>query len=120
LIVLPLFEAGLLGMRRRVADYDTAIAGLQPLQLLSAVGGSLVFLGLAVMVHNLVVSSRKGAVAGNNPWRAETLEWMVPSPPPEDNFVETPRVVGQPHQFGVPGAVHAIIGTASDRQEGTR
>ena len=25
---------------------------------------------------------RRGKVAGPNPWRANTLEWVAPSPPP--------------------------------------
>jgi heme/copper-type cytochrome/quinol oxidase subunit 1 len=34
-----------------------------------------------------------GETAGEDPWGAQTLEWMTPSPAPEDNFVETPTVM---------------------------
>ncbi len=31
-------------------------------------------------------------VAGPDPWKANTLEWFTPSPPPENNFDVVPRV----------------------------
>ena len=34
----------------------------------------------------------KCAVAGNDPWGAATLEWSIPSPPPEYNFAQIPEV----------------------------
>jgi cytochrome c oxidase subunit I len=40
-----------------------------------------------VFVVNLVWSLRRGAEAvQSNPWRATTLEWSLPSPPPRGNF----------------------------------
>ena len=33
-----------------------------------------------------------GAIAGPDPWKANTLEWFMPSPPPENNFDVIPRV----------------------------
>ena len=44
-----------------------------------------------------------------------TLEWQVSSPPPIFNFDEIPQVVGNPYEYGVPGARHAIF--ASREQE---
>jgi cytochrome c oxidase subunit 1 len=38
-----------------------------------------------------------------------TLEWQVSSPPPIFNFDRVPTIVGGPYEYGVPGAVHAIL-----------
>jgi hypothetical protein len=35
---------------------------------------------------------RKGRLAGPDPWKANTLEWFTPSPPPEHNFDVIPLV----------------------------
>ena len=37
-------------------------------------------------------SVKRGAVAGPDPWKANTLEWFTTSPPPENNFDAIPRV----------------------------
>jgi heme/copper-type cytochrome/quinol oxidase subunit 1 len=41
---------------------------------------------LAVVVSNLLATVWSDNAAEDNPWGARTLEWTVPSPPPEDNF----------------------------------
>jgi cytochrome c oxidase subunit 1 len=46
-------------------------------------------------VWNWFRSLRSGAVAGNDPWQASTLEWSIPSPPPEYNFARIPRVTSR-------------------------
>jgi len=68
-------------------------------------------LGASVLVflYNMITSWRSGEIAPANPWRAMTLEWQVSSPPPTFNFTEIPQVVGGPYEYGVPGAVHAIL-----------
>ncbi|MGH2926105.1 MAG: cytochrome c oxidase subunit I, partial [Solirubrobacterales bacterium] len=63
-------------------------------------------------LYNMIVSWRWGPLAGDNPWRAKTIEWLVTSPPPIFNFDQIPRVVGGPYEYGVPGARHAILGPA--------
>ena len=42
---------------------------------------------------------RHGELAGPNPWHATGLEWQTPSPPPRDNFDETPVVVRKPYEY---------------------
>jgi len=58
----------------------------------------LIFLG------NLLWSLLRGeTVAECNPWRATTLEWSVPSPPPPDDFGATlPAVYRGAYEFGAP------------------
>jgi cytochrome c oxidase subunit 1 len=41
-----------------------------------------------------------------------TIEWQVSSPPPVFNFDEIPQVVGNPYEYGVPGARHAVMNGA--------
>src|SRR5581483_7818486 len=63
-----------------------------------------------VFLYNMAYSWAHGPAAEANPWRALTLEWQVSSPPPIFNFDEIPQVIGNPYEYGVPGARHAIFG----------
>jgi heme/copper-type cytochrome/quinol oxidase subunit 1 len=40
----------------------------------------------------MLASMRGGPPAGNDPWLANTLEWLTSSPPPEYNFASLPRI----------------------------
>jgi len=42
------------------------------------------------------------ATAEANPWRANPLEWIVPSPPPHGNFAEMPTVYRGAYEYGTP------------------
>ncbi|MEP6769858.1 MAG: cytochrome c oxidase subunit I, partial [Acidobacteriota bacterium] len=55
-----------------------------------------------ILVVNFFLSMRRGKVAGPNPWRANTLEWQTPSPPPHENFAEIPTVYRGPYEFSAP------------------
>ena len=48
--------------------------------------------GILIFMHNIVKSWRKGEIADGDPWDGRTLEWSIPSPPPEYNFEEIPTV----------------------------
>jgi cytochrome c oxidase subunit 1 len=108
LLMFPMLLLGLEGMRRRVFDYAPGL-GFQQLHIATAVGGFLIFASLVILVCNFVISLKRGKVAGSNPWEARTLEWQVPSPPPEENFEEIPQVVGSPYGYGIEGSKHAIF-----------
>ncbi len=110
-ITLPMFAAGLMGMRRRIADYDPAL-GIAPLHTLMTVGGYVVALSMLIFLYNVVRSAVAGERAPANPWGARTLEWQIPSPPPEENFATVPVIVGGPYDYGTPGSVHARLGVA--------
>src|SRR6185295_19263104 len=50
-----------------------------------------------------------GPAAVGNPWRANSIEWQVSSPPRVFNFDEVPTVVGGPYEYGMPNTVHAVF-----------
>lgn len=104
---LPMFWLGTHGMNRRVADYPPELGGVNMFVSISAFVLSASFL---VFVINLIYSWTRGPAAGANPWQARTLEWQISSPPPEENFPQPPRIVGDPYGYGTPGYVHAIVG----------
>ena len=54
------------------------------------------------------IRSRYGQPAGPNPWQATGLEWQTPSPPPTDNFAETPVVVRGPYEYHVEKAQNEL------------
>jgi cytochrome c oxidase subunit 1 len=82
---------GLDGMPRRVYTYDN-VGYLQLYNQISTVGSFLLGLGVLLTVINVVRSVRHGAVSGPDPWKGNTLEWFVSSPPPENNFDAIPRI----------------------------
>jgi cytochrome c oxidase subunit 1 len=55
-------------------------------------GGAVLAAGIGVYLLNLLISARRGAAAGANPWDAAGLEWATTSPPPTYNFGATPVV----------------------------
>jgi cytochrome c oxidase subunit 1 len=84
-------SAGLSGMPRRVYEYsDTNSLALY--NLISTIGSFIIAVGVLLTVINVVKSMKSGAIAGGDPWKANTLEWFMPSPPPEHNFDAIPRV----------------------------
>jgi cytochrome c oxidase subunit 1/cytochrome c oxidase subunit I+III len=49
-------------------------------------------IGIGVTFVNWVWALRRGALAGRDPWHADTLEWATTSPPPEYDFETIPEV----------------------------
>jgi cytochrome c oxidase subunit 1 len=82
---------GLDGMPRRVYEYPN-VGHLQLYNQISTVGSWILGLGVLLTVINVWRSSKHGAIAGPDPWKANTLEWFTTSPPPVNNFDESPRV----------------------------
>ncbi|HJQ97379.1 MAG TPA: hypothetical protein VJ826_03640, partial [Candidatus Polarisedimenticolaceae bacterium] len=46
--------------------------------------------GFFLTAYYLILSLFRGKRAPMNPWGGNSLEWHTPSPPPHDNFAETP------------------------------
>src|SRR4029434_10757990 len=93
LTFFPMHLLGLWGMPRRTYRYDSGLGGEGINQLVS-VGAFIIAFSTLLFLVNVIVSLvlKRGAVAGNDPWDGRTLEWSIPSPPPEYNFAEVPEV----------------------------
>jgi heme/copper-type cytochrome/quinol oxidase subunit 1 len=82
---------GVQGMQRRIATYPIE-TGFLPWNLIETAGAFLLGLATLIFLWNAVVSWSRGAPAGNDPWLANTLEWLTTSPPPAYNFASLPRI----------------------------
>ncbi|WP_425098938.1 cytochrome c oxidase subunit I [Tropicibacter sp. S64] len=91
LTFFPQHFLGRQGMPRRYIDYPDAFATWN---YVSSWGAFLSFasflLFFGIMFHALTRGAR---VTANNPWNewADTLEWTLPSPPPEHTFEQLPK-----------------------------
>jgi cytochrome c oxidase subunit 1 len=83
----PQHFLGMMGMPRRIADYNPVYADLN---MLSSMGAFIFGMAQLLFVINLIKTMRSGKKAGNNPWGGHTLEWQISSPPPEHNFEKIP------------------------------
>jgi cytochrome c oxidase subunit 1 len=93
LTFLPQFQLGLNGMPRRIADYALyAPHGWTQLNQLSTLGAFTLGIAGLLFIWNVAASLRHGQPAGNDPWRANSLEWFTTSPPPQHNFHALPPV----------------------------
>ena len=66
--------------------------GWDSLNLLATVGAFIIALSVLLFLVNVIVSRFRGEHAPDDPWDGRTLEWSIPSPPPEYNFDEIPEV----------------------------
>jgi cytochrome c oxidase subunit I len=96
LTFFPQFVLGYLGMPRRYHAYPPEF---QVLNVLSSAGASILGFGYLIPMAYLMWSLRYGRTAGANPWGAVGLEWTTSSPPPTENFAETPTVTWEPYDY---------------------
>jgi len=101
LTFFPQYMLGYLGMPRRYAVYPSEF---QVLNVMSSAGASILGIGYLIPLIYLVWSMRYGPVAGPNPWKAKGLEWETSSPPPTENFEETPIVTEEAYAYARPAA----------------
>ena len=107
---------GLEGMPRRIYEYaDTG--NLHALNLISTIGAFILATGVLVTVVNVLRSLKRGAIAGPDPWKANTLEWFTTSPPPPNNFDVIPRVRSVEPMKDIRRAVARATGESPERAE---
>jgi cytochrome c oxidase subunit I len=94
LTFLPMHWAGMLGMPRRIYTYP-ADRGWDLWNLIATVGVPIQAAAIVIFAVNVIVSLRRGAPAGSDPWDAWTLEWATSSPPPPYNFETAPVVASR-------------------------
>ncbi|MFI8713983.1 cytochrome c oxidase subunit I [Brevibacillus brevis] len=93
LTFFPQHFLGLMGMPRRVFTY-LKDQNLDMGNFISTIGAFGMTIGTILFVINVVVAAKSSKRAPADPWDGRSLEWAIPSPPPEYNFVQTPLVRG--------------------------
>lgn len=85
----PMHVMGFLGMPRRVYTYPAAL-GIGEYNVVSTIGAFALGFGFLVFFYNAWRSLKHGEPAGADPWKGDTLEWSIPSPPPNHTFDRLP------------------------------
>jgi cytochrome c oxidase subunit 1 len=104
LVFLPMFALGMAGHVRRIYDptqYEF-LREVQPINVFITVAAVLLLLGQIPFAINFFWSMFAGKRAEGNPWRANSLEWATPSPPPHENFETIPRVYRGAYDYSLP------------------
>lgn len=107
----PMHILGVGGMMRRIYDptvYDF-LKPLQPMNEFITINAMILGFAQLLLVYNFVHSWYRGRPAGRNPWRANTLEWVAPSPPPHGNFDQPLRVYRGPYEYSSPASVDDFL-----------
>src|SRR5216684_5118593 len=91
LTFFPMHILGVMGMQRRIATYPIE-TGFLTLNVVETIGAFILGFSIVIFIWNARMSWSRGAEAGNDPWLANTLEWLTTSPPPAYNFATLPRI----------------------------
>lgn len=91
LTFFPMHFLGVQGMPRRIFTYAND-QGWNLWNFVVTIGAYLTAVGGVVFFINLFMSLRSGKKAPADAWDGRTLEWAIPSPPPEYNFGIEPEV----------------------------
>lgn len=107
-IFIPLFMLGGIGQHRRIYNYqhfpDLAEPFMYTLRQIATISLVIMLLFQAFFFYNVIKSWISGKKAGENPWKANTLEWTAASPPPHGNWppADLPKVYRGPYEYSHP------------------
>jgi cytochrome c oxidase subunit 1 len=104
LVFFPMFILGAYGMPRRLADpyvYDL-FKPLQSMNQFMTISAYVLGAAQLILAANFIWALIAGKKASENPWRANTLEWAAPSPPPHGNFKTIPVVYRGAFEYASP------------------
>ncbi|KIC40845.1 cytochrome o ubiquinol oxidase subunit I [Ruegeria sp. ANG-R] len=93
LAFMPLYVLGLMGVTRRLSQFETTFYSVY--FIVALVGALFVAAGIGAFIVQILVSIKKRDQLRDttgDPWNGRTLEWSTSSPPPYYNFAFTPRV----------------------------
>src|SRR5262245_17988683 len=112
LTFFPMHILGMGGHMRRIYD-PTLYEFLKPLQPMNRfISYNAFLLGASqlLLAGNFIVSLFRGRKAESNPWRANSLEWSAPSPPPHLNWgAHLPTVYRGPYEYSAPEATEDYL-----------
>lgn len=100
----PMFILGVGGMMRRIYNplqYEF-LKPLEPINVFITISAMALGLAQIPFAVNFCWSLFAGGRAERNPWKANTLEWTAPSPPPHGNFDVIPIVYRGPYEYSLP------------------
>jgi cytochrome c oxidase subunit 1 len=117
LVFFPMHKLGLSGMPRRVYTYLPE-SGWGTLNMIASIGAFVLAAGVIVFIVNFLWSRQVGALAGDNPWAADSLEWSVSSPPPSYNFHNIPVVQGRYALWEATPDAPVVRGLSTKEREG--
>jgi cytochrome c oxidase subunit I len=116
LTFFPMHILGLKGMTRRIYTYPPEM-GWGPANHLATMGAGIIALGGLFFIANVLIGRKRGQIAGDDPWDADTLEWAAASPPANYNFEYLPAATSR-SPLWVPREERTIVtGLRNDRRE---
>lgn len=100
----PMHILGVGGHMRRIYNplqYEF-LKDLQPINIFISICAFVLGFTQLLFLFNMLYSIKRGKKAEDNPWQANTLEWMAIYPIPHGNFTALPTVYRGPYEYSSP------------------
>ena len=106
LTFFPMHFTGMLGMPRRIYTYD-ADQGWDTFNMISTIGAIIVGFATLIFVVNILDEPEARRDRRQRSMGRGTLEWSIPSPPPDYNFAAIPVVTSRYPLWDLKSPQHA-------------